>query len=100
MNRKADKTWFGLLLGLLMPLVVMFFFYVSKYSGLSLEEFVDRLIDKAVFLKVLSLCAFVNLALFFLFYKTKNDRAARGVIWATAILAGITIINQLMTGSI
>ncbi len=100
MNRKVDKLWVGLLLGVLLPLVVLFFFYLSSYAYLTVPMFLRKMVFQSILFKLLSLCAIVNLGTFFFFYQTKNDRAARGVIFATLIFAFIVMINQFMTGTL
>lgn len=96
MERKADKIWVGLLLGITLPFLVMFIIYLSSYAYLTVPDFLRKMAFQAVFLKLLSLCAIVNLGTFFLFYQTRNDKAARGVIMATLIFAIIVMANQLL----
>ncbi len=98
MRRRANKIWIGLVLGIVLPFFVMFIFYLSTYSFLTVPDFLRRMAFAAIFFKLLSLCAVINLGVFFLFYKTRNDRAARGVIMATLLFAVAVIINQLTTG--
>jgi len=95
MERKADKLWVGLTLGIVLPFLVMFIIYLSSYAYLTVPDFLRKMAFQAVFLKLLSLCAIVNLGSFFLFYQTKNDRAARGVILATLIFAIFVMFSQL-----
>ena len=98
MNRKADKLWVGLSLGIILPILVMFIVYLSSYAYLTVPDFLRKMAFQAIILKLLSLCAIVNLGTFFFFYQTRNDNAARGIILATLIFAIIVMISQL-TGS-
>ncbi len=98
MNRKADKIWVGLLSGILLPFLVMFLFYLSSYAYLTVPDFMRKMVFAAIFFKVLSLCAIVNLLTFFTFYKSKHDRAAKGVILATMIFAFVVIVNHILAG--
>lgn len=98
MDRKADKLWLGLSFGIVLPFLVMFIVYLSSYAYLTVPDFLRKMAFQAIFFKLLSLCAIVNLGSFFFFYQTKNDKAARGVILATLIFAIILMITQL-TGS-
>ncbi len=100
MQRKADKLWVGLTLGILLPFLVMFIIYLSSYAYLTVPDFLRKMAFQAIFLKLLSLCAIINLGTFFFFYQTKNDKAARGVILATLIFAIIVMINQLFGAQI
>lgn len=95
MERKADKIWVGVTIGILLPFLVMFIVYLSTYAYLTVPDFLRKMAFQAVFLKLLSLCAIVNLGSFFFLYQTKNDRAARGVIFATILFAIFVMINQL-----
>lgn len=98
MNRKADKIWVGLLSGIALPFLVMFLFYLSSYAYLTVPDFMRKMVFAAVFFKILSLCAIVNLASFFVFYKSKHDRAAKGVILATMLFALVVVINHVLAG--
>jgi|SRR5690554_2664511 len=100
MNRKADKVWVGITIGLLLPFFIMLIFYMSSYAMVTIPEFLRKMVFASLFFKVLSLCAIVNLGVFFFFYQTKNDKAARGVIWATIIFAFAAAINQILATSI
>ena len=95
MENEADKLWIGLLAGVLLPFLVMFIVYLSSYAYLTVPDFLRKMAFQAVFMKLLSLCAIVNLGSFFLFYQTQHDRAARGVILATLIFAILVMIQQL-----
>jgi hypothetical protein len=75
--------------------MVMFIVYLSSYAYLTVPDFLRKMVFQAIFLKLLSLCAIINLGTFFFFYQTKNDKAARGVILATFIFAFVVMINQL-----
>ncbi|MEQ8909873.1 MAG: hypothetical protein RIC95_11805 [Vicingaceae bacterium] len=100
MRRKTDNIWLGLAMGIFIPFLVMFIFYLSSYAYLTVPDFLRKMVFTAIFFKVLSLCAIVNLVTFFMFYKTRNDRAARGVILATLIFAFAVMINQIVGGAI
>lgn len=100
MNRKTDKFWIGLAFGIVLPLLVMFIFYLSSYAYLTLPDFLRKMVFQAIIFKLLSLCAVINLGTFFFFYQTKNDKAARGVIFATLIFAFVVMINQIISGTL
>lgn len=97
MKRRADKIWVGLVMGIVIPFLVMFIFYLSSYAYLTVPDFLRKMVFASIFFKVLSLCAIVNLVTFFMFYKTQNDKAARGVILATMIFAFAVVVNQILT---
>lgn len=100
MSRKWDKIWVGLLMGVMLPFFVMLIFYLSSFAALTIPGFLRRMVFAQVFFPLLSLCAVINLGSFFLFYQTQNDRAARGVIFATMIFAFAVLIYKVSTGTI
>ena len=99
MQRKTDKLWVGIIAGIVLPIVVMLIFYLSSYAYLTVPDFLRKMVFQSILLKVLSLCAIINLGAFFFFYQTENDRAARGVIMATMIFALIVMFNQILGGA-
>lgn len=100
MSRKWDKFWVGLLLGVFLPFLVMMLFYLSSFAAFTVPAFLRKMVFTQVFFPLLSLCAIINLGTFFLFYQTKNDRAARGVIFATMIFAFAVLIYKVSTGTL
>ncbi|MDA9312735.1 hypothetical protein N8371_08635 [Vicingaceae bacterium] len=100
MRKKFDKIWVGIIAGIVLPLVVMGVFYLSSYSYITVPEFLRKMVFGAIILKLLSLCAVINLGAFFLFYRVEHDKAARGVIFATMVLAFVVIIDKLMNGGL
>jgi len=99
-KRPLDRIWIGLLTGTLLPFLVMLIIYLSSYAYLTVPGFLRKMILQAVFVKLMSLCAVVNLGSFFFFYQTKNDRAARGVIIATFIFAFVVLFQKLNSGTL
>ena len=100
MNKAGDKIWVGILTGIVLPLIVMLIFYISSYSYLTMPQFLRKMVFASIILKLLSLCAVVNLGGFFLFYRVEYDKAARGVIFATMILAFVVVINKVIEGTL
>ena len=100
MTKKFDKIWIGIITGIVLPLVVMGIVYLSSYGYLTVPQFLRKMVFAAVILKLLSLCAVVNLGAFFSFYHFKHDKAARGVIFATLLLAIIVVIEKVMNGTL
>lgn len=98
MSRRWDKIWVGILVGVLIPFLVMMIYYLSTYAAYTVPDFLRKMIFAQIFFPLLSLCAIINLASFFLFYQTQNDKAARGVIFATMIFAFAYLIYKASTG--
>jgi len=100
MRKKADKIWVGLLTGIILPLIVLLVFYLSTYAHLTAPDFLKKMVFQSIMIKLLSLCAIVNLGAFFLFFQTKYDRAARGVIFATLLFALYVMISKMIGGTL
>ena len=100
MELKADKFWIGLITGLVLPAIVLLLFYYTSYAYLTVPDFLRKMAFQSILFKLLSLCAIINLGAFFIFYQTRNDKAARGVIFATMIFAFAVMMNQLMEGTL
>tara|TARA_R110000868_G_scaffold291470_1_gene551834 strand:+ start:989 stop:1291 length:303 start_codon:yes stop_codon:yes gene_type:complete len=100
MTKKFDKIWVGIIAGILLPLVVMGIFYLSSFSYITVPQFLRKMVFGAIILKLLSLCAVINLGAFFLFYRMEHDKAARGIIFATMILAFVVVIDKVINGGL
>lgn len=87
MKLKLDKVWFGLTLGILIPIIFFFVYGLIVYPHLSMVTYFYKHWDLGAFAPVLSLMVILNLGLFFLFYKFNFNYAARGVIMATFLFA-------------
>ncbi len=94
--KKNDKYLTGIFLGLVSPIVIMFLVYLFRFNGrFSLSEFIDKMYLVNALSPLLSLCAIVNLGIFFLFYQFWYNNAARGVIMATLFYAVVILILKL-----
>ena len=100
MTKKMDNIWVGTLAGIILPLMVMGVVYFSSYAYLTVPQFLRKMVFASIILKLLSLCAVINLGAFFLFYRVEHDKAARGVIFATMVLAFIVVVDKFMKGSL
>ncbi|VAW18797.1 hypothetical protein MNBD_BACTEROID01-2062 [hydrothermal vent metagenome] len=94
-RKKNDKQAIGFFLGILFPLVGLIVVYYLRYSDFSLREFVNSLWQYRVLIKILSLCAFLNLLLFLFYIRYKMDHAARGVLAATLVYALLVLASRL-----
>lgn len=93
MNRKVkfDQLAYGLVPGLLLP-VLAFIISWMIISGLSLSDYIGNAIKLNRMSSIISLSALPNLLLFFVFIWQNMYRAARGVIFATLVIAMIMLI--------
>lgn len=86
-----DNLILGLLMGILLPVLGVLGFYYSKFAAVDLTQFVQVATKHKVLSPMLSLCAVLNLATFFLFLNKNYYLIARGIILAT-IIYGVTIV--------
>ncbi len=86
-----DNSWFGFLLGLLIPILGALFFYIFLIEENSWGKFSDAMANPIILSPLIRLGAIFNLLLFFIFIWTKKDLAARGVIFSTFIYGGLVI---------
>lgn len=86
-----DSLILGLLLGLLIPVIGVISFYYSKFAAVDLSYFLQVATKHKVLSPMLSLCAILNLGVFYLFLNKNLYLTARGIILAT-IIYGVTIV--------
>ena len=87
---KKDNILFGLLPGLLTPLVIALMLYKFWAIG-PLSEFYRLSIQSGNLTKLLALGCFLNLAVFFLFIRMDRLRSAQGVIFGTFFYVFVTV---------
>lgn len=101
MNKeKLDKIWVGAIVGVILPGIALLVFYLSTYAYLTVPDFLRKMAFQAILIKLLSLCAVVNLGGFFLFYQAKMDKSARGVVLSTLLLALFVMVKKILGGTL
>lgn len=81
----------GLIPGLLLPIATLLIIWLIRYEG-GFKDFLSSFHRMDMLSKVMSLSAIPNLLLFFLFIWTNRTFSARGVIFATLLVALITVV--------
>ena len=94
-NKKFDTMLSGLVPALVLPVLTILVFWIVK-SDLGLVVFLEQFQQMRMLSKVVSLAAIPNLLLFFLFIWTNRNFAARGVIFATLLLAFLMLILKFV----
>lgn len=94
-SRKIDTLPTGLILGILLPMlaIVILWLFNSEESIINYLKGFHRANSLA---GLVSLSAIPNLLLFFIFIWTNRNRAARGVIFATIIVAIIMLLLKAL----
>ncbi|MFZ5430133.1 MAG: hypothetical protein ACOZDD_07870 [Bacteroidota bacterium] len=95
-QKKYDKLSYGLVTGIMIPLVIFFGIYLARYSEIPVKDYLINLWQLKVTFKILSLCGFANLMVFFLFFRKKMDKAARGIIMATFLYALLFLLFEII----
>jgi hypothetical protein len=96
MNKRFDHLLVGAALGLAGPVLTLFVFYLIRYSHMSFARFMQMVSLEGTFSPRISLCAIVNLLIFYLFIWTNRYYSARGVILATFVYAGLIVYIKVI----
>ncbi len=94
-EKKFDALLTGLIPALILPALTLLGFWIVK-SDRGFVDFLQQSQKMDMLSKVVSLAAIPNLLLFFLFIWTNRNFSARGVIFATLLLAFIMLILKLV----
>ncbi|MES2689390.1 MAG: hypothetical protein V4658_03250 [Bacteroidota bacterium] len=89
--RLKDSLLLGLVSGLLGPVIGIAIFYSVNFRHSPVLQFFQMAARQNLLSPLLSLCAILNLGIFFLFIKVNHLHSARGVIIST-FLYGIMIV--------
>lgn len=90
-DKRFDTVLSGFIPGLILPVVTLLLLWLIRFNG-TLGEFLSSFQRMGMLSKVLSLTAVPNLLLFFLFIWTNRNFAARGVIFATILVALVMLV--------
>ncbi len=90
-NKRLDSLALGLIAGLVLPVVTLSVIWLVSYEG-GLVEFLSSFQRLGMLSKIISLSAIPNLLLFFVFIWTNRTFSARGVIFATLMVAMVMLL--------
>ena len=90
-KQKLDNLILGLIIGLVTPTIGIIIFYYTRFDGNDLGLFFKVSIQEKMLSPLLSLCAVINLATFYLFIHFNKLQTGRGIILATFIY-GLAIV--------
>ncbi|UCG28702.1 MAG: hypothetical protein JSV24_04915 [Bacteroidales bacterium] len=97
MNLKFNSLYTGLILGISGPILALIIIYIIASDGLSLRDYMNQLVFLKVYTHIISLSAIPNLLTFFIFIWLNKLKSARGVLFATIILALFVLGLKLFT---
>ncbi len=95
-KQSFDKLYIGLILGLLIPLISFYVFFLIKNTSLTFGKFVEYLGNSGVIPQSVTLGVIPNLLIFFIFIWTHRYLSARGVIVATMIYTVVILAVKYM----
>jgi hypothetical protein len=91
-SRKSfDTLQHGLIPGIILPGLTLIIFWLVRFEG-SLIQFLKEFQAFGMLSKTLSLATIPNLLLFFIFLWTDRTFSARGVIFATLLMALVMLV--------
>jgi len=93
-RKKIDRMEIGLLAGLILPVIIFFLVYLIGENSVSFSDYLKSMWRLNALIKILSLCVFANVAVFWGFLQLKCERAARGVLGATILYAFVVLISR------
>lgn len=87
-----DSILLGIPVGLIGPVIGVLVFYFVNFSTSNFSNFFRMAAAQNLLSPLLSLCALINLGVFFLFIKINYLQTARGIILST-FLYGLVIVG-------
>ena len=93
---KRDQYAFGVLLGLVMPVLSFFGYYYWKFSLFSFNDFLNLLQSNKQLVTALSIpCLLMNIVIFTLYINGQRDKTAKGIFVVTIIYAVSALFFKL-----
>ena len=90
-----DTTVFGLLSGIFVPIITFFVIYFVLSGNQTLNEYLQRLVNRNIQGHFISISVIPNLLFFFIFIWLYKMKAARGVLSSTFLWAFIILAIRL-----
>jgi len=93
---KKDDLKFGILLGLIGPLIGFFGYYFWKFSMYSVADFMVALKQNKPLVTALTItCLLVNIGIFTLFINMRKDQTAKGIFAITLVFAVAALLFKI-----
>lgn len=96
-NIDFDKTWIGLVAGLLGPSIALWLYYLINYRFMTMEGFINYLRLGDTYTPLISLCVLANLAIFYPYIWKEKWKGAKGVLASTFIWAALVVFLKFFT---
>lgn len=91
---KLDSFWKGLIIGLLFPIIVFFFYWLIFHHQIPVKLHIKRLIQFNLLSNVIKICCVGNLLLFYVGINKKMDKFSKGII--VSALAYVVLVGFVM----
>jgi hypothetical protein len=89
-QQKLDKTWIGILIGILFPVFLFFLYWLILHHQISFpKRFLRYLMNGYLLSNVVKICGLGNLILFYFGLTQKIDRFSKGVIISILLYIGL-----------
>lgn len=90
---KKDNFAFGILMGLLMPVLSFFGYYYWKFSLFPFTDFIRTLQGNKQLVSALTIpCLLLNIVLFTVFINGQRDKTAKGIFTVSIIYASASLL--------
>ncbi|MFN5423512.1 MAG: hypothetical protein ACK5AO_09620 [bacterium] len=94
---KKDSYPYGILIGLIMPMLSFFGFYYWKFRFFTLDDFLFALRTNKQLVTAISIpCLLLNIVLFTVFINGIKDKTAKGIFIVTLIYAVAALIFKFV----
>ena len=94
---KQDDLKLGLVIGLIMPVVSFFGYYLWKFRLYSFGEFLYALRTNKPLVTALTIpCLLLNIVIFTLYINSRRDRTAKGVFAVTLVYAIVALLFKFL----
>jgi len=92
-KRDANRT--GMATAIAFPLLIFIVALVVMSGTMGMISYVRTMLVFGTLSKLLSLCVYPNLIIFYLYLHYDRNRSAKGVVWGTLIMATVVLIVYL-----
>lgn len=98
MVKKFNKPIYGLIVGIVVPILAFFVYYIIErimHDNLGFVDFINVLVEKKSILPP-SLCVFANLIPYFIFKKLDYWYTVKGLVYSLVIYTLIFVVLTFM----
>ena len=93
---KKDNYAFGILIGLIVPVLSFFGYYYWKFSLFTFSDFINTLQGNKQLVSALSIpCLLLNIVLFTVYINGQKDKTAKGIFTVSIIYALAALFFKL-----